>query len=164
MVKSYSETEVLNLLKEVMDPEIPVLSLVDLGVITKIEFFKDKGVTVFMRPTFIGCPALHQMKQDIETRLYGEGFDQVDVKIVHTPAWTSDEISEEGRIALKKYGYAPPPKNALIEDIDILENVPCPYCDGINTELKSPFGPTLCRSLHYCRDCREAFQQIKPLS
>ena len=163
MVKEFSIAKVMDLLSEVMDPEIPVLSLVDLGVITEVRLIGDSEVDVDMRPTFTGCPAIHQMKSDIETRLATAGFDEIRVNIVKTPAWNSDAISDKGREALKRYGFAPPPKGSIIEDIDILERVSCPRCDGSNTELKSPFGPTLCRSIHYCRDCQEAFQQIKPL-
>lgn len=151
-------------LSEVMDPEIPVLSLVDLGVIGDISIHSEYHVTVGLRPTFTGCPAIHQMKSDIQSQLYQNGFKKVDVDIVIDPPWKSDDITDRGREALRKYGYAPPPKGAIVEDIDILEHVQCPQCGGTNTDMESPFGPTLCRSLHYCRDCRESFQQIKPLS
>jgi ring-1,2-phenylacetyl-CoA epoxidase subunit PaaD len=154
--------EILDLLKEVTDPEIPVLSLVDLGVITDIEI-KEDNVVVHMTPTFIGCPAIEYMQKDIKETLEKKGFNNVEVEVSFNIQWNSNMISEEGRDALKKFGLAPPPKHNLIIDIDILENVKCPYCDSSNTTLNTPFGPTLCRSIHYCNSCRQAFEQFKPL-
>jgi ring-1,2-phenylacetyl-CoA epoxidase subunit PaaD len=154
--------EILNLLKEVKDPEIPVLSLVDLGVITDIEI-KEDNVVVHMTPTFIGCPAIEYMQTDIKEILEKNGFDNVEVEVSFDIQWNSNMISREGREALKKFGLAPPPKHDLIFDIDILNNVQCPNCDSNNTTLSTPFGPTLCRSIHYCNSCKQAFEQFKPL-
>ena len=158
-----SESIVRGWLKEVMDPEIPVLSLVDLGVIGNIDIDGSKA-SVELRPTFVGCPAIHQMKSDVESMLYGKGFEEVDVEIGFKSPWSSDMITDDGREALRKFGYAPPPKGGLIDDIDVLEHVECPQCGGSNTELTTPFGPTLCRSIHFCKDCNEAFQGFKPLT
>ena len=163
MVKTQYLETVYNALSEVMDPEIPVLSLVDLGVIVDVKLRKNDSVLVKMRPTFLGCPALEKMKEEVELKLIEIGFNIVEIEIVLSPAWTSDEISDHGRNALREYGYAPPPKGGVIDDIEYLEYVQCPQCNGTNTELKSPFGPTLCRSIHYCHDCLESFQQIKPM-
>jgi ring-1,2-phenylacetyl-CoA epoxidase subunit PaaD len=91
------------------------------------------------------------------------GVDNCTVEITFRNHWTSDKISEKGRQALKKFGLAPPPSGEVIVDIDVLEHANCPRCDGTDTELKSPFGPTLCRSIHYCNNCKEAFEQFKPL-
>jgi ring-1,2-phenylacetyl-CoA epoxidase subunit PaaD len=150
-------------LEEVKDPEIPVLSLVDLGVITNV---KVDGTNAFieMTPTFVGCPALDMMKADIQDVLLKNGVQKVNIEVSFRKPWTSDSISEKGKAALKKFGLAPPPSSKnLFTDIDILEHVPCPRCSGTNTELKNPFGPTLCRSIHYCNTCKEAFEQFKPL-
>jgi len=150
-------------LEEVKDPEIPVLSLVDLGVITNVEI-NDDTVSIEMTPTFVGCPAMDMMKQEVLEVMHKHGIDKVDVTISFREPWTSDKISERGRKALKQFGLAPPPSGKnLFTDIDVLEHAPCPRCDGVNTDLKNPFGPTLCRSIHYCNDCREAFEQFKPL-
>ena len=149
-------------LEEVKDPEIPVLSLVDLGVITHVVVDGEK-IDIEMTPTFVGCPALDVMKEDIIGVLRVHGAKDVNVKISYRDPWTSDKISEKGRAALKKFGLAPPPSSLIIGDIEVLEHAVCPQCNGTNTEIKNLFGPTLCRSIHYCYDCREAFEQFKPL-
>jgi ring-1,2-phenylacetyl-CoA epoxidase subunit PaaD len=154
--------QILEWLQEVKDPEIPVLSLVDLGVITSVEN-DGKKVKVEMTPTFVGCPAMDVMKQDVIDVLHKYGITDVEVDVNFKTSWSSDKITEKGKQALKSFGLAPPQNSALINDIDFLEHVACPRCDGSNTSLKNPFGPTLCRSIHYCNDCREAFEQFKPV-
>ncbi len=150
-------------LEEVKDPEIPVLSLLDLGVITDVQADGNK-VRVEMTPTFVGCPAMDFMRQEVITVLRKNGIDNPEVVVNLKNPWTSDKISEKGKKALEKFGLAPPPLlNGLFPDLDILEHAVCPRCKGTHTEMRSPFGPTLCRSLHYCLDCREAFEQFKPL-
>ncbi len=149
-------------LEEVKDPEIPVLSLVDLGVITTVEV-SDGGIKIEMTPTFVGCPALDYMKAEVETLLKDKGVPKVQVEVNYKKAWSSDLITEKGRVALKKYGFAPPPSALVFADLEILENAICPRCNHTNTEMKSPFGPTLCRSIYYCHDCHEAFEQFKPV-
>lgn len=154
--------QILNWLEEVKDPEIPVLSLVDLGVITDVNI-DNNHVKVKMTPTFSGCPAIDYMKADVIEVLKQKGLENVECEVSFETQWNSNMISEKGRKAIKKFGLAPPPKHDLIVDLDILEKINCPFCDSKDTELKSPFGPTLCRSLHYCNNCRQAFEQFKPL-
>ena len=149
-------------LEEVKDPEIPVLSLIDLGVITGVEL-DDHRVKVNMTPTFSGCPAMDYMRNDVIRVLKEKGVEEVEASVSFETQWNSNMISEKGKKALKKFGLAPPRKYKVIADIDILTHVKCPLCDSENTELKSPFGPTLCRSLHYCNNCLQAFEQFKPL-
>lgn len=149
-------------LDEVKDPEIPVLSIVDLGVITNVIVDGDK-VEVEMTPTFVGCPALDIMKNEIISVLTRNNVREPTVKISYREPWTTDKISEKGKNALKKFGLAPPPSSRIIGDIEVLEHAECPRCSGTNTEIKNLFGPTLCRSIHYCHDCKEAFEQFKPL-
>ena len=150
-------------LEEVKDPEIPVLSLVDLGVITEVSI-EGERVKVEMTPTFVGCPAMDFMKQEVMEVLRKHGIQDPEVNISFKDAWCSDKISEKGRAALKKFGLAPPPRiSGMFTDLSILEHAVCPRCNGNNTEMRSPFGPTLCRSLHYCYECKEAFEQFKPL-
>jgi len=164
-MRRVSHEDVLQWLEEVKDPEIPVLSLVDLGVITSVEVFSDK-VFIEMTPTFVGCPALDIMKDEVRQALHQKGVKNVEIEINFRQPWSSDKISEKGKIALKKFGLAPPPSGNLISDLDILEALEhalCPRCNSGNTEIKSTFGPTLCRSIHYCRDCQETFEQFKPL-
>jgi ring-1,2-phenylacetyl-CoA epoxidase subunit PaaD len=153
--------EILHILETVKDPEIPVLSLIDLGVITDV-VVNQKSVLVKMTPTFVGCPAMDYMKAEVEAVLQQNGFIPT-VQITFEKPWSSDLISEKGKAALKKYGLAPPPSNKVFTDLEILETAICPRCDGENTEMKSPFGPTLCRALFFCHDCKEAFEQFKPL-
>jgi ring-1,2-phenylacetyl-CoA epoxidase subunit PaaD len=162
-MSSFSVADVYAWLEEVKDPEIPVISLVDLGVITQVELLGDH-VKVEMTPTFVGCPAMDYMRNDVLEVLKKHGIRNPEVSINFKHGWSTDKISERGKRALKKFGLAPPPLTKEIHhDLNILEHTPCPRCNGTNTEMKSPFGPTLCRSLHYCFDCREAFEQFKPL-
>jgi ring-1,2-phenylacetyl-CoA epoxidase subunit PaaD len=157
-----TEANILEWLHEVKDPEIPVLSLVDLGVITDVTIDEHK-VSVTMTPTFVGCPAIDYMKQDVIEVLNSYGIDNVDVKVTFEKQWNSNMISENGRKALKEFGLAPPPKHNLIIDLDILENVECPNCGSTDSIMKTPFGPTACRSIHFCNSCKETFEQFKPL-
>lgn len=157
-----TEENIYDCLRQVKDPEIPVLSLVDLGVITGVSV-EDQRVHIEMTPTFVGCPALDLMQQEIKEVLHRQGIQEVDITVSYKRPWTSDMISDEGREALKKFGLAPPPDRHLFVDLDVLEQAECPRCGGKNTELRNTFGPTLCRSIHYCDDCREAFEQFKPI-
>jgi len=149
-------------LEEVKDPEIPVLSLVDLGVITEVVVQGDE-VKIEMTPTFVGCPAMDYMKEEVLSLLKSKGLKHVAVEVTFKKSWTSDLITEKGRAALKKYGLAPPPAVHVFADLEILEHAACPRCGNSNTDLKTPFGPTLCRSIYYCNDCKEAFEQFKPV-
>jgi ring-1,2-phenylacetyl-CoA epoxidase subunit PaaD len=158
----FTPEQVYGWLEEVKDPEIPVLSLVDLGVITGVHV-NGEQVSIEMTPTFVGCPALDIMKQDISEVLKKNGVQEVIVKISFRDAWSTDKISKKGKEALQKFGLAPPPSKKIFSDLDVLERAICPRCEGTNTELKNLFGPTLCRAIHYCRDCKEAFEQFKPL-
>ena len=157
-----TKAQIYTWLEEVKDPEIPVLSLVDLGVITDIQF-TDDGVMIEMTPTFVGCPALDMMKNEIREVLTKHGVTNISINVTFREPWTSDRISEKGKTALKKFGLAPPPSREIFMDLEVLEHAICPRCEGTDTEMKSAFGPTLCRSIHYCNTCREAFEQFKPL-
>ena len=162
MIPGLTISKIYSWLEEVKDPEIPVLSLVDLGVITEVEIDGDQ-VKVELTPTFTGCPAMDMMKNEVIEKLKSNGIKNPMVEISFRIPWSSEFISERGKKALKEFGLAPPPSNKLFTDLEILETAICPRCDGTHTELKSPFGPTLCRSIYYCLDCREAFEQFKPL-
>jgi len=162
-VKDLEVSEIKEWLEEVKDPEIPVLSLNDLGVITGIDVDSSGKVTVNMTPTFTGCPAMDVMQQDIKDVLVKKGIKDHEVIVSFKTQWNSNMISERGRKALKDFGLAPPPEHNMIVDIDIIERASCPHCNSENTEMKTPFGPTLCRSMHYCHNCLQAFEQFKPL-
>jgi ring-1,2-phenylacetyl-CoA epoxidase subunit PaaD len=157
-----SITKIYEWLEEVKDPEIPVLSLVDLGVVTEVEI-DGENVSIELTPTFAGCPAMDVMKNEVIEKLKSKGIENVKVEISFRIPWSSEFISEKGKKALKQYGLAPPPSNKVFTELEILENAICPRCDGTHTEMKNPFGPTLCRSIYYCLDCKEAFEQFKPL-
>lgn len=154
--------KIYSLLSDVRDPEIPVLSLVDLGVITGVEV-QGEQVSIEMTPTFVGCPAIDYMQDDIREVLKANGITNVLITVSYKEPWTSDRISREGRDALRRFGLSPPPVGGLITDLEVLEHAECPRCNGTNTEMRNAFGPTLCRSIHFCKDCREAFEQFKPL-
>lgn len=157
-----TEAQVYEWLEEVKDPEIPVLSLVDLGVITDIQL-RDSEVKIEMTPTFVGCPALDMMKQEINEVLLRRGVKNISIDVTFRKPWTSDLISEKGKQALKQFGLAPPPSREIFTELEVLDHAICPRCNGTDTDLKNAFGPTLCRSIHYCNTCKEAFEQFKPL-
>jgi ring-1,2-phenylacetyl-CoA epoxidase subunit PaaD len=158
-----TEEHIREILKEVKDPEIPTISIVDLGIVSGIDV-NDRSVEVTLTPTFAGCPALKIMEDLVEERLSKESdIEEIHVKTTFDTQWSSDLITEEGRKALKKHGLAPPKFGTMVE-LDVLSDTPCPYCDSRNTTLKSPFGPTLCRSLHYCNNCMQAFEGFKPVN
>ena len=164
MAHVISQEEVRDWLEAVKDPEIPVLSLSELGVITDVIVDAATGkVKVEMTPTFAGCPAIEHMRNEVEQTLESHGVDTYEVRVSFDSQWNSNMISEAGRQKLKDFGLAPPPKHDMIVDLDILQHVQCPYCGSEQTDMKSPFGPTLCRSLHYCNNCKQAFEQFKPL-
>ncbi len=154
---------ILDILQEVKDPEIPVLSLIELGVIADVTQTPDGVVHVEMIPTFAGCPAIQVMQFTAKETLLSNGYPHVQVHINYNRPWSSNLITPRGRQILKEFGLAPPPAFDGELKLEQLEHVPCPRCDGTNTQLQNTFGPTLCRAMHYCNDCHEAFQQFKPL-
>ena len=156
-----NKEHILQALEQVTDPEIPTVSLVGLGIITGIEC-QDESVQVTMTPTFVGCPAIEVMKQGVEEVL--RSFTNKGTVIVNYDIpWDSNRVTDKGRKALKDFGLAPPPKYDIVLNLDILHSVSCPYCNSQNTVLQTPFGPTLCRSIHYCNSCLQAFEQFKPV-
>lgn len=153
--------KVWELISEVPDPEIPVLTLTDLGIVKDVEI-NGAEVQVTITPTYIGCPAMQVFEDDIVAKLKEGGFDEVSVKTRLTPAWTTDWMTEEGKRKLKEYGIAPPEGSA---DKSILSGqerfVECPHCGSKQTKLVSQFGSTPCKSLHQCEDCKEPFDYFK---
>jgi ring-1,2-phenylacetyl-CoA epoxidase subunit PaaD len=150
-------------LEDVKDPEIPVISVVEMGIVREVNL-ADGGVTIKMTPTFSGCPALHVMQREIEARLRRMGFKAVSVVVILSPPWSSDWISDEAREKLRQFGLAPPPRHGgNLSSVAFLDVATCPRCKSTNTVIKNSFGPTLCRMIWYCRDCQDAFEQFKPL-
>ena len=157
------------LLDQVKDPEIPALSLWDLGIITNIEK-KDKSLIVTLTPTYSGCPAVEVMKADIESLLERNGFKSMVVNTQLSPAWSSNWISPEGREKMRKYGIAPPNRDycasAVGAPLGVEEKVisiACPHCYSANTRQISEFGSTACKALHQCNDCMEPFDYFKSI-
>lgn len=150
-------------LDTVTDPEIPVVSIVDMGIVAKVTLHGGE-VTVEMTPTFVGCPALDVIRENIRHAVQAAGFETVRVDVVFDPPWTSDRITPDGRRKLKEFGLAPPGSACSGGvDEDLVAIVACPYCDSRDTALESIFGPTLCRAIHYCNSCRQSFEQFKPV-
>lgn len=154
--------QVLTALDDVKDPEIPVLSIVEMGLVARVEVDAD-AVRVWLTPTFAGCPAVGVMRADAEQRLRDLGLGAVAVSLTYDPPWDSNRISPEGRRKLRDFGLAPPPRHAGLGDVVSLLLAECPFCGSSDTRLDSAFGPTLCRALYYCHACRQAFEQFKPL-
>ena len=158
-----TKEDILEALQEVKDPEIPTISVVDLGIIRNIDIDEEHNVKVIMTPTFSGCPALKIMENMVKDRIEKMGITSVNVTTNFDDPWNTDMITEKGLAGLKKHGLAPPERHSGLVQIDFLTKVECPLCGSRNTVMKSPFGPTLCRSLHYCNDCLNAFEQFKPV-
>jgi ring-1,2-phenylacetyl-CoA epoxidase subunit PaaD len=149
-------------LDRIMDPEIPVVSLVELGIVRAVAY-EGPGLVITLTPTFAGCPALEVMKQAVIQRLQELGLPSVLVKTVLSPPWTTDWIAPEARRKLKDFGLAPPLMHGGQVEILFAEQAVCPHCDSSETELKNSFGPTPCRAIYICHNCRQPFEQFKPL-
>jgi ring-1,2-phenylacetyl-CoA epoxidase subunit PaaD len=147
------EAAVCGALADVTDPEIPAISIVDLGIVHRAEVGPDGAIRVELLPTFVGCPAIEVIKSAVRDRLQAFGR-RVEVDVSFEVPWTSDRISPAGRDQLRRSGFAPPGDLAAVH---------CPYCDSARVAMDSLFGPTLCRSLFYCRDCRQPFEAFKPI-
>jgi ring-1,2-phenylacetyl-CoA epoxidase subunit PaaD len=155
-----TEAAVWRALAGVTDPEIPVLSVVDLGVVTGVEV-SAAAVRVELTPTFVGCPAIGMMRQAAERAVREVAGDRaVEVVVRAEAAWSTDRISGAGRARLSRLGVAPP---APAIQADPLRGVTCPFCNSAAVRLENLFGPTACRSLWYCTACRNPFEAMKPL-
>ena len=144
----------------VVDPEIPVLTIADLGVLRHVAVAGDR-VEVAITPTYSGCPAMNMIALEIELVLAREGFPKAKVRTVLSPAWTTDWMSEEGRRKLKDYGIAPPEPKSSRRALFGVQEIKCPQCGSADTELLSEFGSTSCKALWRCKSCREPFDYFK---
>ncbi len=158
-----TDEELWQALNKVVDPEIPVVTLVEMGIIREAHLEGPDQAVVTITPTFSGCPALYQMKQDIVTRLRALGLEEVNVRVVLSPAWTTDWISPNAREKLRAFGIAPPHQHDGLIDLAVLDQTSCPNCGSSDTELRNSFGPTPCRAIAYCLNCHQPFEQFKPL-
>jgi ring-1,2-phenylacetyl-CoA epoxidase subunit PaaD len=155
-----TEQDIWLALERVKDPEIPVLSLVDMAMISKVELNNDKCV-IYFTPTFVGCPALDMMKRDIKTEVELLGI-ATEVVVDMNTTWSSDKMNAEAKTKLEKFGIAPP---VTVDDSELtqeaLDRVRCPHCHSTDTTLRSAFGSTLCRAIRFCFACKQGFEQFK---
>jgi ring-1,2-phenylacetyl-CoA epoxidase subunit PaaD len=159
--------QVLTCLDEVKDPEVPVLSVVELGVVRDAQVADDGGVTVTVTPTYSGCPAMRVIEESIEEALRRRGAPRVTVQTVYSPAWTTDWIPAAAKAKLEAYGIAPP--GARVESDELVPlrravaTLRCPWCKSTRTTLRSAFGSTACKALWWCDECRQPFEHFKAI-
>jgi ring-1,2-phenylacetyl-CoA epoxidase subunit PaaD len=157
-----AESAIWSELAHVMDPEIPVLSLVAMKIIREVRV-SDDGVTILMAPTFVGCPAIEHMKNEVRERLTTAGFLKVNIELVFSPPWSTDMLEDETKEKLRVYGIAPPPR----KDVDLVATlalpVKCPQCGSQDTRMFNPFGATLCKQMLVCNNCKQPFERFKPV-
>ncbi len=157
--------EVYGVLNTVMDPEVPVISVVELGIVRDVAI-QQEAVTITITPTYSGCPAMREIEADIRTALLERGVRDVNVKLVLSPAWTTDWIGPDAREKLRAYGIAPPGRaepQGLITLTRARVPVVCPFCGSSDTRLQSEFGSTACKAIHVCNSCRQPFDEFKAL-
>ncbi len=158
----YSKNQIITALGQIPDPEIPVISIVELGVIRDV-IFKDKTIEVVLTPTYSGCPAMKQMEDDVRAKLVELGFETIVLSIVYNPPWTTDWLSPEAKLKLQKYGIAPPEESTTDKSFltGKIKNITCPHCKNTDTVMVSQFGSTACKALYKCNNCLEAFDYFK---
>jgi len=156
------EQHIWNILEDVKDPEVSVLSVVDLGIVRSVKILDDK-IDIVITPTYSGCPAMDVINMDIRLKLIEKGFRNITIQQQLSPAWTTDWMSEEGKKKLKAFGIAPPnPKQQFCtSEMFQQEAVQCPRCNSWHTQLISQFASTACKSMYRCLDCKEAFDYFK---
>lgn len=160
-----SRDELLDILHEVKDPEVPVLSVVELGIVRDV-IASDDGVCVTITPTYSGCPAMHEIETEIRRVLAGQALGPVEIRTTYSPAWTTDWISAAARDKLESYGIAPPGPAESAELVPLRRRaraIRCPYCKSMRTELKSTFGSTACKSIWFCHACEQPFEEFKAI-
>jgi ring-1,2-phenylacetyl-CoA epoxidase subunit PaaD len=158
-----TEKKIRSLLEEVKDPEVPILSVLDLGVVREIKIGENE-IEIIITPTYSGCPAMDVIRMNIQMTLLSYGFKNVKVTQILSPAWTTEWMSEEGKRKLKEYGIAPPnPKQQVCDQklFAAAESVQCPHCNSYHTHRVSEFGSTACKALYVCDDCKEPFDYFK---
>lgn len=159
-----STREIWSILEKVTDPEIPVLSIIDLGIVRGINHSEESGGTeIIITPTYSGCPAMDVIRMNIRMTLLEHGIENVKISTVLSPAWTTDWMSQAGREKLQAYGIAPPNPKQQVCNMALFaeESVQCPHCGSYNTRRVSEFGSTACKSLYQCNACQEPFDYFK---
>jgi ring-1,2-phenylacetyl-CoA epoxidase subunit PaaD len=162
ITQSHTKEEIIKLLSEIPDPEIPVINIQELGILRNVELTTTECI-VTITPTYSGCPAMKVIEDQVVSILKSQGIANVKVNMVYTPAWTTDWINEEAKEKLRKYGIAPPEKTSMDkgELMGKKKHPACPQCGSVNTEMISQFGSTACKALYRCNDCREPFDYFK---
>jgi ring-1,2-phenylacetyl-CoA epoxidase subunit PaaD len=161
--------EVFEVLRGVLDPEVPAVSVVDLGIVRDVELDAAGVPTVVVTPTYSGCPAVKVIEEAIVDALELRGFAGARVRTVFAPAWTTDWMSDEAREKLRRYGIAPPGRRAASEESELVPltrrvaRVECPFCGSTKTTVRSDFGSTACKALMYCDACRQPFELFKAI-
>jgi len=153
-----------NLLNEIPDPDIPVISITELGIVRDVELFPNDKVIVTITPSYSGCPAMQVFKEDIKSVLRTHDAAEVEIKIVHSPAWTTDWLTDAAKEKMKKHGIAPPESTHHIPEklfADAKREIACPYCGKHDTKLTSQFGSTPCKALWFCNNCNQPFEYFK---
>ena len=149
---------------KVTDPEIPVLTIADLGILREVQQDDDGAVHVVITPTYSGCPAMDVITEDLHRVFQEAGHEQVDIRLVLTPAWSTDWMTESGKAKLEAYGIAPPTGRGHAGRVTLGMSVKCPRCHSLNTRELARFGSTSCKALYTCKDCLEPFDYFKVLS
>lgn len=152
-----TESQLWDILAAVCDPEIPVLSIVDMGIVRKV-YLEENNPVIIITPTYTGCPAMDMITMQIRMALLEHGFTQITIRSELAPAWTTDWMTEEGKRKLQEYGIAPPNPSTTPLSEQIIQ---CPQCRSNNTKLLSEFGSTACKALYQCQDCKEPFDYFK---
>jgi len=155
---STQEKDIWKLLEAVCDPEVPVLSILDLGIVRDVKL-NDNGIEIIITPTYSGCPAMDAISMDIRLKMIEHGHKNVKITTILSPAWTTDWMSEAGKRKLLEYGIAPP--RLLADRETTAHHIECPQCHSSNTKLLSQFGSTACKALYQCSDCKEPFDYFK---
>ncbi len=153
---------ILSVLSEINDPEIPVLNIVEMGIVRNVDLTTDE-VVISITPTYSGCPAMNTIEDQINEILIENAITNFRIKTIYSPSWTTDWLSETTKKKLVDYGISAPGKTTNINNLQSfsLQKVHCPYCSSENTKLTSEFGSTACKSLHYCNDCSQPFEHFK---
>ena len=169
IIQPFSETAIWDLMKQIYDPEIPVISIVDLGIVRSVELTTvnnntNPQVTITITPTYSGCPAMDVINMNIRMKLLEHGYKNIVIKTNLSPAWTTDWMSNDGKEKLKAFGIAPPnPSQSVCTPVQFQEQevVQCPHCNSYQTKLISRFGSTACKALYRCSECSETFDYFK---
>lgn len=161
---STTTTDLQAIAARVTDPEIPVLTIEDLGILRGVSLDDDGGVRVVITPTYSGCPAMDAIREDLQTAFRAEGYKDVAVDLVLSPAWTTDWMTSSGKAKLEEYGIAPPTGTGHRGPVTLGMAVKCPRCHSLKTKELSRFGSTSCKALYQCKECLEPFDYFKVLS